>query len=236
MADVIYDGFSTDFDTMHEVYIQGAQLQGEYGIPVLDPVIVYPERCVSIQDAIHEKHTEKVGVRFYMHDRYQEPVWTDARRYIDVLQCFYCTFMPDLSIHSPMPKAMRIWNFYRNFVLASYFQAFGIKVVPSLFCLEMDDNQWMVNYYPKNGTVAVSTKGRIRNKTDRGKFIDGLNYYVDNLEPRNIIMVGTVPDEYQEKVETIYLSGDSEGAIRWAAAQSEAGRNSEKRPEKTLKK
>ena len=205
---------------MHEVYLQGAHLYGEYGIPRLEPVIVYPGSYVNIRDAVRTKQTDKVGCGFYMHDRYVESVWTDARRYVDTLMCFYCTFMPDFSIHTYMPKAMRIWNFYRNFVLASYFSEFGIRVVPSLFCLEMDDNQWMVDYYPVGGSLAVSTKGRLKIKSDREKFLIGLDFYVDKLKPKNIIMVGTRPEEYSERVPTIYLNGDSEGLEAWEAVRS----------------
>lgn len=214
-----YDGYSTEFDTMHEVYLQGATLQGEYGIPKLDGVSAYPTEYINIRDSVHTKRTKEVGVGFYMHDRYVESVWTDARRYVDTLQCFYCAFMPDFSIHTYMPKAMRIWNFYRNFTLASYFSDLGITVIPNLFCLEMDDNEWMSEYYPRHSTLAVSTKGRLRNKTDRAKFLAGLDFYVDKLSPKNIIMVGKVPEEFHEKVPTTYLDGDSEGAKKWEAVQ-----------------
>ena len=206
----IYEGFSTNFDTMHEMYLQGAELEERFGFPYLEPTTAYPERAIRIQDSARNMKTKGCIVHFYTDDKKIESVWSDARRFVDNLRCYPAVIMPDLSVTAYQPPAMKVWNRYRNMVLARYFYDMGINIIPSLAVLGPEDNDWLMTGMPTGSTLAVSTVGRVKHPDERRMFLEGLYYCLEKLQPKNLIMYGIKPEEYQEYVPTIYLSNEKE--------------------------
>lgn len=201
----IYEGFSTDYDTMKELYIQGAELEDQFGFPPLDPVYALPKKTISLPKSIKNLDTRDTIVNCYVEDSYLEPLWKDARRYVDNLRYYPCMVMPDLTVTAFMPPAMKVWNRYRNMVLARYFSDLGLTVVPSLGVLSDMDSDFMLIGMPQDSTVAVSTKGRLRNKEEHRLFMRGLYYVLDQLKPRNLLMFGSIPSDWTEPVPTSYF-------------------------------
>ena len=208
---MVYNGFSTDYDTMHEVYLQGAELEDRFGFPILDPVFVKPENSISLPKSIKNIKTKNTIVHCYVEDSYLEPVWKDARRYVDNLLYYPCMVMPDLTVTAFMPPAMQVWNRFRNMALARYFCDLGITVVPSLGVLSDKDSDFMLYGMPEDSTVAVSTKGRLRKKEEHKLFMSGLYHVLDIIKPRNLLMFGSIPSDWTEPLPTTYFETEGLG-------------------------
>ena len=82
--------------------------------------------------ALKEQHPENVGVHFFLHDYQFERVWNYPDRYTEILSKFAFVLSPDFSPYSDSPKAIQIYNVYRNRWCARYWQEYGIKVIPTI--------------------------------------------------------------------------------------------------------
>ena len=204
----MYNEVSTRRDTLHELYIYGAELEQQYGFPVLQPVYAEPTESVSFREMQKVVDPKGKVVHFYIDDCWFEKLWTNADRYIEQLRCFPCVIMPDFSVFDYMPWSMQLWNRYRSMALAYYMSQHGIKVIPSLGVLP--NHIWTLVGLPQHSTVAVSTNGRIKKPKERKQFVNELNRQIEIIKPKNLIMIGFVPEEWDEPVPTIYLESESQ--------------------------
>ena len=205
----MYNEVSTRRDTLHELYIYGAELEQQYGFPVLQPVYAEPTESVSFREMQKVVDTKGKVVHFYIDDFWFEKLWTNADRYIEQLRCFPCVIMPDFSVFSYMPEPMQHWNRYRSMALGYYLSSKGVRIIPSLGVLTKDDI-WTLCGVPRHSTIAVCTNGRIKKPLERKTFVEGLQTQIQILQPTNLIMVGYIPKEYEELVPTIYLKSEAQ--------------------------
>lgn len=49
-----------------------------------------------------------------------------------MLKKYECVFTPDYSLYADMPIPMLIWNTYRSRFLGAYYQAEGVKIIPTV--------------------------------------------------------------------------------------------------------
>ena len=108
---------------------------GEYDIPMLLPTHVANLDSIPIQGfnfALKDKQPETKGVHFFLHDYQFERVWNYPDRYTELLSRFAFVLSPDFSPYADMPKALKIYNVYRNRWCARYWQEYGIQVIPTI--------------------------------------------------------------------------------------------------------
>lgn len=94
---------------------------------------------------------------------------------------------PDFSIWSDMPKALKVYNVYRNRWLGALWQNMGVKVIPTIsWTHPLED--FCLDGIPKNSTIAISSVG-VKREHEK-YFIEGIKAICDKLEPANIICYG----------------------------------------------
>ena len=59
---------------------------------------------------------------------------------------------------------------------------------------------------PVNSTIAIGSHGCIRLLQERKHFIQGLDYVVNRLKPKTIIVYGTAPNEIFSKYRSVGIS------------------------------
>ena len=138
---------------------------GEYDIPEMYPVHIDNLKDIPIQGfnfALKEQHPENIGVHFFLHDYQFERVWKYPDRYVEVLKKFAYVLSPDFSPYADMPKALQIYNVYRNRWCGRYWQEHGIKVIPTFTMGNTDLFKVFCTGIPKHSTIAISTMGEGR--------------------------------------------------------------------------
>jgi len=138
---------------------------GEYDIPEMYPVHIDNLKDIPIQGfnfALKEQHPENIGVHFFLHDYQFERVWKYPDRYVEVLKKFAYVLSPDFSPYADMPKALQIYNVYRNRWCGRYWQEHGIKVIPTFTMGDTDLFKVFCTGIPKHSTIAISTMGEGR--------------------------------------------------------------------------
>lgn len=165
---------------------------GEFDIPEMFPTTIDNLADIPLQGfnfALKEKHPENVGVHFFLHDYQFERVWKYPDRYVDVLKKFAYVLSPDFSVYYDTPKAIQIFNVYRNRWLGRYWQDHGITVIPTFSLGNVDLFKLFCDGIPKYSIIAVSTMGdgRWGNYETLRAFWDTMLW---KLKPSTILLYG----------------------------------------------
>lgn len=165
---------------------------GAFDIPEMLPVHIDDLEHIPIQGfnyALKEKHPENIGVHFFLHDYQFERVWKYPDRYTDVLGKFKFVLSPDFSPYADSPKAIQIFNVYRNRWCGRYWQDKGLTVIPTFTIGSPEMFNLFCAGIPKNSTIAVSTMGEGRWGGYKGlRAWWGAMLYT--LEPETILLYG----------------------------------------------
>ncbi|MCL1998861.1 MAG: DUF4417 domain-containing protein [Turicibacter sp.] len=173
--------------------IIGATYSPVYDFPTLSKTNFKPNKAVPF-DKIKGADFNQ-WVHFYIHDDRFNQIWNAPTRYLKMLKKFAGVITPDFSVYIKMPRAMQIWNTYRNRATAYYLQKNGIPIIPNIRWGDERTYDFAFEGIAKGGTVAISTNGCILNKLDRYYFKKGLAKMVEVLHPSIVVNYSYTPDD-----------------------------------------
>lgn len=183
---------------------------GPYDIPEIAPVKELPrvdryvefDYCLRLREDRHDR--SKIAVHFFEDDYKFERVWTSPDRYGEFFKDFAYILGPDFSQYVDFPRAVQIYNHYRNLWLAKYWQmCYNIIVVPTVMWGLPDSYDWCFDGYPKNSIVAVSNVGLCRDKEVKKMFHDGYMEMLRRLNPTKILFMSRNFEEMPGDVQYI---------------------------------
>ena len=188
------DKTSTRFLEQNIENLAYAQFEGvgEYGIPEMNPEFIENLENIPIQGfnfALKEKHPENIGVHFFLHDYQFERVWKYPDRYVDILKKFAFVMSPDFSPYADMPKALKIYNVYRNRWCGKFWQENGVRVIPTVTWSDADSLEYCLDGIPKNSTIAISSMGEGR-WARWSQLKKAWPYVIGTLQPKQILLYG----------------------------------------------
>ena len=137
---------------------------------------------------------------FFLDDYRFERCWKWADSQIPELRKYDGVLSPDFSMYTTYPKAFQIWQVYRNRWCAAFWQAHGIKVIPTISWSTEDSYDFAFLGVEKGSVVAVGTVGVLNDEYAKKLFLDGFKEMVKRLEPKEILVYGnrlTELDEYK---------------------------------------
>nr|DAG04137.1 MAG TPA: protein of unknown function (DUF4417) [Siphoviridae sp. ctmJp3]DAJ84326.1 MAG TPA: protein of unknown function (DUF4417) [Caudoviricetes sp.]DAY94950.1 MAG TPA: protein of unknown function (DUF4417) [Caudoviricetes sp.] len=117
-----------------------------------------------------------------------------------------------------MPEAMKIYNVFRSRLIGAYWQACGLKVIPTLQWAGPESFPYCFSGIPNNSTVAVSTVGTNDNPTAELYWRLGMRYAIDRLAPEKILLYGdAIPFFDFSGIEVVtYKNSNAERMKKWA--------------------
>lgn len=168
---------------------------GEFDFPSLHAYNKdVPQTFIAFNEALRSKQYDS-GVHFFLDDYQFERIWAQPARYIDVLKKFKCVIAPDFSQYVDIPKAVNIWNIYRNRAISKYWVDNGINVIPSASWSGIGTWKYTLNGLPQNSVIAVGCltagSGALFNV-----WKDGVRYLQSKYHPSKLIVFSN----YKEKV------------------------------------
>lgn len=111
---------------------------------------------------------------------------------------------PDFSPYSDSPKAIQIYNVYRNRWCARYWQEYGINVIPTITWADDDSLAYCLRGVPKHSTIAISTMGEGR-WAKWQSLRRNWNQIMNTLEPDTVLLYGkNIIDEFQLAGNIVY--------------------------------
>ena len=168
------------------------EVVGQYDVPIIEPVYKIPEvrRFIEFDycKRIREGH-KNLGVHFFEDDYKFERVWTNPNRFGEMLSKFGFIIGPDFSQYVDFPRALQIYNHFRNNWLVRYWQiCYNMIVIPTIMWGFEDSYDWCFDGYPVNSIVAVSNVGLCQDKELRQMFHAGYEEMLKRLNPTKILM------------------------------------------------
>lgn len=183
-------------DVFHAWMVRDAYFVGEFDVPALEPVDACPKKLIPFSVAMsHACDDFGAFVHFYEDDFRFERLWNNPRAYLSRLKKFAGVVMPDYSTCVDFPLALKIWNEYRNFALASWMQREGLIVIPNARC-EPGSDSWSLEPIPKNSTIAVGFRSCIKGREDHRRLEQDFYHAVDYCRPRRVAAYGADPQGF----------------------------------------
>lgn len=173
---------------------------------------------IGFNYATGKKTVKHCGIHFFIDDYQFQRVWNQPDRYIAPLKRFQCVLTPDFSTYMDMPEAMKIYNVFRSRLIGAYWQACGLKVIPTLQWAGPESFPYCFSGIPNNSTVAVSTVGTNDNPTAELYWRLGMRYAIDRLAPEKILLYGdAIPFFDFSGIEVVtYKNSNAERMKKWA--------------------
>lgn len=177
-----------------------------WGIPIVykDPDIGYNEEAFEVYGCPpalvpFEGSSTKVidaeiggrnGVHFFLDDFRFERIILDPEKYDKTLSNADVLLTPDFSLYINMPRAVQVFNVFRNRWMGAYWQRQGLHVIPTIAWSDMESFEYAFCGVELNATVAVSTVGPAKRLDTRQGFEDGFHAMVNILEPNLVVVYG----------------------------------------------
>lgn len=199
--------------------LQKVRTVGRYDMPMLAKQdVTPPDTLMGFNYATGKKTVKHCGIHFFIDDYQFQRIWNQPDRYIAPLKRFKCVLTPDFSTYMDMPEAMKIWNVFRSRLIGAYWQACGLKVIPTLQWAGPESFPYCFSGIPNNSTVAVSTIGVNDNPTAELYWRLGMRYAIDRLAPEKILLYGdAIPFFDFSGIEVItYKNSNAERMKKWA--------------------
>lgn len=202
---LIDDGFNAEL-------VETAIFDGLLEIPTIKAPsqIIIPEKMVpfSLRNKV-DKCFEYFGC-FYEHDLKFRDILTSSKDYLNKLKQFKGIISPDCSLYRDMPLVLQMTNTYLNRQIGHYLQTQGIYVIPNVrWGDEFSYKRIIPTEKPfaflgleKHSIYCIGTYGCIKTKKDSYHFREGLRAMIKELEPKIIIVYGSMHDRIFSEFKT----------------------------------
>ncbi len=185
-------------NTFKTEYFIEENLTGEFDFPQIEKVEKQNIERVIPFNIFKTNIDKKAWVHFFIDDYQFERVWGNPTQYINLLSKAKGVITTDFSMYVDMPRAVQIYNCYRNRALARFLQKQGLNIIPAVGWSDEDSFKWCFKGIPKGSAVAISTNGVMQNKEALKAFLSGFNRMLEEIDPCQIIFVGRLPEELKD--------------------------------------
>lgn len=184
---------SRNYENLNKRIFEGV---GPFDIPQLQPAVLPPSdiNWLGFNYARGCDEPEIHGVHFFLDDYQFQRVWTQPDSYLNMLRRFGAVCTPDFSMYTDFPRAVQVYNHYRKHWLGAYWQAYGVKIIPTISWSDRASFDWCFDGEPVGGCVIVSSVGTQASRDTRELFLDGYREMICRLHPDAVLFYGDVPD------------------------------------------
>lgn len=174
-----------------------------FGIPEMKYQELRPESIRPYNNRCYENLQEGRYIHFFVHDTKFKGLWDKRNKTTTTLLRAERCFSPDFSVYANIPRALQVFNVYRNRYLGRFLQEMGVDVIPTISWGREDTYEFCFLGVPKGSTVAVSTLGVSKSKKQTAIFMNGFNKMIEVIEPKVIVLHGEKEIPVPEGIEVI---------------------------------
>lgn len=182
------------------------EITNDYGIPDILPDDFVPEDLIMYGTEVRRSYAQTKGktVHFFLDDYKFEPLWNRPFKTLQPIKNIGYALSPDFSLYLDYPRALQIYNTYRNRWLGRYWQENGVKVIPTIAWSDKTSFDFCFEGVAKYSPVAIGTVG-ISNREAKKNFCIGFEKMCEVLEPSKLIVYGeTEPLDFESYVSEVY--------------------------------
>lgn len=178
-----------NIDSLNANYI--FESNNKYGIPEMLPELEIPKDLIMYGTEVRRSYAQTRGktAHFFLDDYKFEPLWNKPIKTLQPILNIGSALSPDFSLYVDYPRALQIFNVYRNRWLGRFWQEQGVSVIPTIAWSDESSFDFCFCGVPKHNPVAIGTVG-INNKEAKKLFEKGYNKMLEVLEPSHLIVYG----------------------------------------------
>lgn len=180
-------------DVFRAFLVKNAQYEGTLEIPCIEAVRSIPNKLIPFSKAVSGTEYD-AWVHFYEDDVSFERLWNHPNKYLPILQRYAGVITPDFSVYRDMPLVMQQWNIYRSRAIGHWLQEKGIPVIVNVRWGDERTHELCCMGVPHDAVIAIGSHGCIKLVQERQGFAEGLDYVVNTLNPKIIVVYGTAPN------------------------------------------
>ena len=181
------------------------QTTGVEGFPMLEPFVdELPTFFIPFSE--RNKKLYNCGVHCFLYDYMIDRTWNAPPRVVPSLKQYRCVVAPDFSIFTDMPRAVNVWNIYRNRWVSSYWQSQGIKVIPSASWGSVDSFEYCFDGLPENSVIAIGHSTAGKDKSFKRLYRMGVETLIEKKRPTKLMVYGS-PLDFNVNTDIVYQEG-----------------------------
>ena len=203
---------NSDLGPLHLHICEGIDFTAEHQLPVVRPEIVNPPSELQAFYRLKgrsEKEKKNAFGHFYTPDRNIERVWSCPHSFIIMFRKFGAILSPDFSLLTNMLEMQRLWNDFRNKLLAAFYQKWNVTVIASpSWSSDMKNIQRYMEGWPHNSVIAINSTGVCRDKRSRHIWLEGYHAMLSILNPSHILRYGGMIEGENREISTFYTNNN----------------------------
>lgn len=179
------------------------KLVGKYGMPFIRKQNIDVNKidlwCYT-KTKMHDVENMDKTIHFFTYDWLFESVYEKPEIAMEKLDQYYAMLTPEFSLYWDMPKALQIYNTFKNRWCGAFFQMQGKLVIPTICCAGAESYDFCFDGVEAGSVVAVSTYCREDHKVE---FIKSYNKMLEIIKPSAIICYGECFPEMKGNIKII---------------------------------
>lgn len=192
-----------NFDRLHTFAI--FESDNEYGIPVVRKETWIPRWLHPYGVRIRTEEIPTGGaIHFFLDDYRFETVWSRPFDTLESPKKMGRVLSPMFSTYRDWPKALQIFNTYRNRWTAAFWQDHDIAVIPTVCWSDEASYDWSFAGIPVGSTVATSAVGVTDDVSER-YFERGYREMIARLQPHHVVFYGNKISEQLQALAPITM-------------------------------
>lgn len=176
---------------------------GKYGMPLIKKQNIDINKinlwCYT-KAKVNDNENINKTIHFFTYDWLFESVYDKPEIAMEKLESYYAMLSPEFSLYWDMPKALQIYNTFKNRWCGAYFQKNGKLVIPTVCCAGPESYDFCFDGIEQGSIVAISTYCREDNKLE---FLKSYNKMLEVIKPSGIICYGEPFQEMKGNIKSI---------------------------------
>ena len=179
------------------------KMVGKYGMPIikkqeidLDKIDLWGYAKTKTND---EENKDKT-IHFFTYDWDFESVFDKPEKTMEKLDQYYALLSPEFSLYWDMPKAVQIYNTFKNRWCGAFWQKMGKIVIPTVCCAGEESYDFCFDGIEEGSVVAISTYRREQYKQE---ILRSYNKMLEVIKPSAVIIYGEAFPEMKGNIKVI---------------------------------
>lgn len=196
---------SNGLGTLNHKLCENLSFTGNFQIPVVEAINCPPPKSIAALYRLkHHAVSSNSIPHFFTPDVHFESTWSHPRKTLETLFHFDMVISPDFSVYNELVYPQKVWNIFRNKLLAAWWQYNGILVIPNVSWLIGFDYAISFDGWPRNSVIAVNSTGVGKDPYCRHAWLMGYKEMLRRLSPLHIIRYGAKIAGECEEISTYY--------------------------------
>ena len=176
---------------------------GKYGMPLIKKQEIDLDKIDLwgyVKTKPNDEENKDKTIHFFTYDWNFENVFDKPEKTMEKLDQYYALLSPEFSLYWDMPKAVQIYNTFKNRWCGAFWQKMGKLVIPTICSAGEESYDFCFDGIEEGSVVALSTYKREKYKNE---IMRSYNKMLEVIKPSAIIIYGEAFPEMKGNIKVI---------------------------------